>query len=160
LAAVRAGKIAVSDPGVRGIYKDIADPKKEYARKVRTAIRGMTSLAKNVAVLNVMRYGWFSFQVFSHKLARWLIPWCMLGCLITGGMLAAQSDFYAASLVAQLCLYGAALATSLWPVLRRVSILRLLLYFIQVNLAIGEAGVKFVMGKRIVVWEPSKRQVE
>jgi hypothetical protein len=160
LAAVRAGKIAVSDPGVRGIYKDIADPKKEYARKVRTAIRGMTALAKNVAVLNVMRYGWFSFQVFSHKLARWLIPWCMLGCLITGGMLAARSDFYAALLVAQLWLYGAALATSLWPVLRRVSILRLLLYFIQVNLAIGEAGVKFVMGKRIVVWEPSKRQVE
>jgi glycosyltransferase involved in cell wall biosynthesis len=160
LAAVRAGKIAVSDSNVRGIYKDIADPKKEYGRKVRTAIRGMTALAKNIAVLNVVRYGWFSFQVFSHKLARWLIPWCMAGCVITGALLAAHSGFYAALLVMQLGLYGAALAASLWPTLQRVSVFRLVRYFIQVNLAIAEAGVKFAMGKRVVVWEPSKRQVD
>jgi glycosyltransferase involved in cell wall biosynthesis len=160
LAAVRAGKIAVTDPQVRGIYKDIADPKKEYGRKVRTAIRGMTALAKNVVVLNAVRYGWFSFQVFSHKLARWLIPWCMLGCLALGAYLASLSQLYAALLVLQLCLYALAALASVWPALQRIAVLRLLRYFVQVNLAIADAGLKFVMGRRVVVWEPSKRQAQ
>jgi len=160
LAAVRAGKIAVTDPQVRGIYKDISDPKKEYGRKVRTAIRGMTALAKNVVVLNAVRYGWFSFQVFSHKLARWLIPWCMLGCLALGAYLAPVSQLYAALLVLQLCLYALAALASVWPALQRIAVLRLLRYFVQVNLAIADAGLKFVMGRRVVVWEPSKRQAQ
>src|SRR6185312_8202205 len=119
LAAVRAGRIAVTDPNVRGIYKDISDPKKEYGRKVRTAIRGMTALAKNAAVLNCGRYGWFSFQVFSHKLARWLIPWCMLGCLLTGAWLARSSPLYAALMLLQLAVYATAVAASIWPALQR-----------------------------------------
>ena len=160
LAAVRAGKIAVTDPHVRGIYKDISDPKKEYGRKVRTAIRGMTALAKNVVVLNALRYGWFSFQVFSHKLARWLIPWCMLGCLLTGAYLATLSQLYAVLLVLQLCLYALAALACLWPALQRIAVLRLLRYFVQVNLAIADAGLKFAMGRRVVVWEPSKRQAQ
>jgi hypothetical protein len=160
LAAVRAGKIAVTDPQVRGIYKDISDPRKEYGRKVRTAIRGMTALAKNVVVLNAWRYGWFSFQVFSHKLARWLIPWCMLGCLGFGAYLASLSPLYAALLALQLCLYGLAALASLWPALQRIAVLRLLRYFVQVNLAMADAGLKFVMGRRVVVWEPSKRQAQ
>ena len=43
--AVRAGMRAVADPRVVGVYRDIKDPSKEFARKVRTAIRGMTAVA-------------------------------------------------------------------------------------------------------------------
>ncbi len=38
LHAVRAGTRAVADPRVLGIYRDIKDPAKEFARKVRTAL--------------------------------------------------------------------------------------------------------------------------
>jgi hypothetical protein len=69
----RAG-LAVSDSRVRGIYKDIKDPKKEYQRKVRTAIRGMAGLATMRSVTNPFTHGLFAFQVFSHKLMRWLVP--------------------------------------------------------------------------------------
>jgi cellulose synthase/poly-beta-1,6-N-acetylglucosamine synthase-like glycosyltransferase len=160
LAAVRAGTIAISDGNVRGIYRDIADPRKEYGRKVRTAIRGMTALAQNLDILNVTRYGWFSYQVFSHKLARWVVPWCMLGLLLTGGWLAMYSDLYAFLFAAQVCLYAAALAAFLSPALRRFTVMRLLYYFVQVNVAVAEAGARFAKGTRIVVWDPSRRQVD
>ena len=52
LHAVRAGTRAVSDARVVGIYRDIKDPAKEFARKVRTAVRGMTAVAVMREVLN------------------------------------------------------------------------------------------------------------
>ena len=38
--------VAISDPRVRGIYRDIKEPAREYQRKVRTAIRGMAALGR------------------------------------------------------------------------------------------------------------------
>src|SRR5690625_6145647 len=40
-------------------------------------------LARHREVLNPARFGLFAFQVFSHKLMRWLVPWFLLGLLIT-----------------------------------------------------------------------------
>jgi hypothetical protein len=42
-------------------------------------------------------------------------------------------------------------------VLRRISVVRLAYYFVQVNIALAMAGVMTLAGKRIVVWTPSAR---
>jgi len=74
LYAVKVGMRAVSDPRVVGIYKDIKDPSKEFGRKVRTAVRGMSAVAALREVLNPFRFGLFAFQVWSHKVMRWMVP--------------------------------------------------------------------------------------
>jgi hypothetical protein len=154
---VRAGLVAVSDPRVRGIYKDIKDPSREYQRKVRTAIRGMAALMRIPEVLNPARYGLFAFQVWSHKVMRWLVPWFLLLALVANVILASRGGIYAALLGLQCVGYGLVSATHFVPALRRITLLRIAWYFIQSNVALAQAGARFVAGERVTFWEPSVR---
>ena len=154
---VRSGLVAISDPRVRGIYRDVKDPSKEYARKVRTALRGMAALAQIPEVLNPLRYGIFAFQIFSHKVMRWLVPWFLLGTLITSAALSQGSPFFRSVLWLQLAGYGVVLAAHLVPALRNVGPIRIGYYFVQVNVALAHAGLRFLRGERVRVWDPSVR---
>jgi len=154
---VRSGLVAISDPRVRGVYKDVKDPSKEYARKVRTALRGMAALAQIPEVLNPFRYGVFAFQMFSHKVMRWLVPWFLLGTLITSAVLSQGSSFFRVVLWLQLAGYGVVLTAHLAPPLRKVGPIRIGYYFVQVNVALAHAGLRFLRGERVRVWDPSVR---
>ena len=157
LYAVKAGMRAVSDPRVVGVYRDIKDPSKEFGRKVRTAIRGMTAVAVLREVLNPVRYGLFSFQVWSHKVMRWLVPAFMVLLLVASVALARVHPLYAWALAAQCVGYGIVLAAHVSPRLRAYAPVRLAYFFVQVNLALGRAGLDFLRGRRIVTWDPSAR---
>jgi glycosyltransferase involved in cell wall biosynthesis len=154
---VRTGLIAITDPEVRGIYGDVQDPSREYPRKVRTAVRGMAALQRLVEALNPFKYGVFAFEVFGHKLMRWLVPWFLLGVLVTSALLARDSRGFAALLVAQVCGYLLVLGAHLLPALRRIGVLRIAYYFVQVNLALAHASLKFLRGERVRVWSPTVR---
>jgi glycosyltransferase involved in cell wall biosynthesis len=157
LMTVRSGRVAVSDPRVRGIYRDIKDSRKEYQRKVRTAVRGMTGLARLAGVLNPLRHGLFAFQVWSHKLMRWLVPWFLLGLLIASIALAGHGPFYRVALIAQLAGYALVLLAHIAASLRNIGPIRIAYYFVQANVALAHAAVVFLAGRRIVVWDPSVR---
>lgn len=68
--------------GFRGIFDSEAisyestagDFSREAHRKRRIVNRSFTALLKNSRLLNPFRFGFFSFQLFSHKVLRWLIP--------------------------------------------------------------------------------------
>ena len=153
----RAGLVAVSDARVRGIYKDIKDPRKEYQRKVRTAVRGMTGLGRLAGVLNPFRYGLFAFQVWSHKVMRWLVPWFLLGLLVSSLLLRDTAPFYEWALWLQVAGYAVVLVAHVLKVVRDIGPVRIGYYFIQANLALAHAAILFISGKRIVVWDPSVR---
>lgn len=157
LLTIRGSQIAVSDSRVRGIYKDIKDPSKEYRRKVRTAVRGMAGLAHMAAVLNPFRYRVFAFQVWSHKVMRWLVPWFLLGLLGSSIALRADGAIYQFALWAQLVAYLLVLLAHFVARVRQIGILRIAYYFVQANAALAHAALLFLAGKRIVVWEPSVR---
>jgi cellulose synthase/poly-beta-1,6-N-acetylglucosamine synthase-like glycosyltransferase len=157
LLAARAGLVAISDARVRGIYKDVADPSAEYGRKVRTAIRGMTAVLRNAQVLNPFRFGAFAFQVWSHKVMRWLVPWFMLGALLSSWFLSAASPIYGVFFWLQVAGYAAVALAHWLPALRNIGPVRIGYYFVQVNLALAAAALQFVAGKRVVVWNPSTR---
>ena len=157
LRTVQAGMVAITNPRVHGIYKDIADSKKEYGRKVRTAIRGMSAVLRLSEVLNPFRYGLFSFQVWSHKVMRWLVPWFLLGLFVASCLLAAQGPGYRIALWAQCAGYVAVLLAHWMPRLRAVTLVRIGYYFVQANLALASAAVQLIAGKRVVVWNPSAR---
>ena len=155
---VRAGMVAISDPRVRGIYRDIKDPAREYPRKVRTAIRGMAALGRIPEVLNPLRYGTFAFQVWSHKLMRWLVPWFLVLALLSNLALAGAGPLYRVLLGLQLAGYACVAAAHLIPALRSFGPLRIAYFFVQANVALAEAGARYLAGQRVTVWEPSVRQ--
>lgn len=156
LNCAKRGLVAISSPAVVGIYKDIKDPAKEYARKVRTVIRGMTAVARAPSVLNPFRFGLFSLQVWSHKIMRWLVPWFMLALLVAT-VVVAKNWFVVALLLGQLAFYFMAFLAWLIPSLRGNALVRIVFFFMQVNIAIAQAGVQFLSGKRITTWKPSVR---
>lgn len=68
--------------GYRGIFEPeaicfeetAADFRKEAKRKERIVNRSFRGLIKVKEVLNPLKYGFYSIQLISHKLLRWLVP--------------------------------------------------------------------------------------
>jgi glycosyltransferase involved in cell wall biosynthesis len=157
LSCAQLGLRAISDRRVVGYYKNIADSRKEYQRKVRTVTRGMNALRVRAEVLNPARYGRFAFEVFSHKLMRWATPWFLIGALCANTALAFHSAAYRVLLAGQLAFYLSPAASRIVPALRKIGLVRMGIYFVEVNVAIVHASVLVLAGRTIATWEPSKR---
>jgi cellulose synthase/poly-beta-1,6-N-acetylglucosamine synthase-like glycosyltransferase len=157
LAAVRLGLRAVSDPDSIGYYRSIANPSREFDRKVRTVLRGISTLMRGASLLNPLRYGLFSWQLFSHKLCRWLVPLAMLAALAANTALAGRDPFYLTLWIGQCAFYGlalAGLAGGRWLPRR---LLRLPSFFVLVNASIAHAWYRYARGDRMLIWTPSRR---
>jgi len=157
LNSVRVGLRGVADTDSVGFYRNLADQRKEYERKVRTVVRGISVFMRSLSLLNPIRYHLFAWQLLSHKLCRWLVPFAMIIALITNGVLAASSGFYRATLLAQATFYALALAYIATRRIPSLGLLRLPSFFVMVNVSILDAWVRYLRGERIVSWNPSKR---
>ena len=157
LNCAKLGMVAVSSPEVVGIYQDVKDASLEYRRKTRTVIRGLTAIVRHPEVLNLARMGLFAFQVWSHKIMRWGVPWFMLAFAVLTLLLQSQGGVYQAALVAQLVFYGIAVLGWLSVRARENTVVRLVFFFVQTNLALAQAVWSFLVGKRMTVWTPSRR---
>jgi len=158
LNSVRQGLRGVVDEGAIGYYQDLSDQKKEFDRKVRTVLRGLTLFFRNLEFLNVFKYGLFSYQLFCHKLLRWLVPFFMILLFIVNIPLAFTSGNYAFLLLAQCLFYGVA-AISLFHDLysSRMLFIKIPVYFATVNASILVAWFRYFAGQRVLVWTPSER---
>ncbi len=153
----RRGLIAVNCPEMVGYYLDLADPQKEYLRKVRTVLRGISAIPRHPWVLNPLQMGMFAFEVWSHKIMRWGVPWFMLLFFFVTLLLQGQGTLYTLALVAQIAFYAVALLGWKFEKLRAFAPVRIVLFFVQSNIAIADATLRYLTGKRVVVWTPSER---
>lgn len=158
LNAVSLGFRGVVDRECVGYYRDLGDRPAEFRRKTRTVVRGISVVMRRPALLNPLRYGLFAWQLASHKLCRWWVPFGMVGSLVASGLLAGESALYAVLFAGQCGLGLAALAGSS----ERVTfpggrLLRLPSFFVVVNLSILVAWYRYARGERMVSWTPSSR---
>lgn len=158
LNSMKHGLRGVSDPESIGYYKNLSDESKEYQRKVRTVLRGIAVLMRSLPMLNPLKYGLFAWQLFSHKLCRWLVPFAMILLFFSNAWLAIESMGYRYVFSAQVAFYLFAivylLANNVAPA---KPIVRLPSFFVLVNLSILDAWYRYFRGDRIFRWEPSKR---
>lgn len=157
LNCVTQGFVAVSNPQVLGYYPNLKDESKEYQRKLRTVIRGMAAIAHKPSVLNPFKFGLFAFEVFSHKIMRWLAPWFQLTLFISNLLVWQEHILFTLLLAGQIAFYTLAIIGWLSKSLRTNNLVKLPFFFMQVNIAIAHASLQFLTGKRITKWEPSKR---
>lgn len=150
------GLVAISDPAVLGFYQDVKDPALEYRRKLRTVLRGMTAITRHPEVLTPA-FGAFAFQVWSHKIMRWLVPWLLLASFALNVALLRSHWFFGLAMLAQLLFYGVAAGAHVFPTLRASTVPRIVYFFVQVNVAIAHATWQFLFGKRMTVWTPTTR---
>lgn len=174
LNTIKAGKKGISDPESLGFYHNIANEKKEFDRKVRTVLRGISVFMANLSLLNPLAYGLFSWQLFSHKLCRWLVPFALVAAVVTNILLVLSSWIYIVLLAIQAGFYGSALFYYKFimtkeeaelaqfleekPFLKKgMALFRLPYFFLSVNMAIFLAWIKYFKGERTVLWTPSVR---
>jgi hypothetical protein len=108
LNSIRIGLRGVSDPDAIGYYRNVKSHKKEFERKVRTVVRGISVFMRAKIMIDPRKYGFFAFQLFSHKLCRWLVPFWLITALATSLVLALLDRFYAAILLVETCFYAIA----------------------------------------------------
>ena len=155
LSSITLGMRGVSDHDVIGYYSDIVDEKREFERKVRTVLRGLTVFFQHYHFLNLYRYGFFSYQLFCHKLLRWLVPVFLLSVGISNAFLATSSSFFFVVFIGQIlfyCLAAFGLITNSLSGMGKIPT-----FFVVVNSAITIAWFKYLTGTRIVLWTPSER---
>ena len=158
LNCVRKGYRAVSDDSVIGYYRGIQRGQSEYQRKVRTLVRGLSAFFANLELLDFRRFGFFSFQLISHKLMRWLAPVFMILLIpvTLAGLIAGDPSAQALALM-QAAFWGLALIGFAVPAARGNALVKVPYFFAQVNAAILAAWVRFLRGERITLWAPSRR---
>jgi hypothetical protein len=161
LNTMQHGMRGVSDDQAIGYYPNLANKSNEYGRKVRTVVRGMSGLGRHLHLLNPFRYGLASWQLFSHKVCRWLVPFGMLGALIANLALLFLPrtplwPLYVVTAVVQLGAYAVAANGARDPE-KQSGIPRLLTFLVLVNVSILNAWVNVLRGRRVVAWEPSRR---
>jgi cellulose synthase/poly-beta-1,6-N-acetylglucosamine synthase-like glycosyltransferase len=158
LNCVKRGMRGTCDKEAIGYYLDLTDQRREFERKVRTVLRGLTVFFKNIEFLNVYKFGLFSYQLFCHKLLRWLVPFFMIILFIVNIPLALGSKIYFALLMAQLLFYGVGIFSLFSDLYSSEWILfKIPTYFVTVNSSILVAWFRYLTGQRVIIWTPSER---
>jgi glycosyltransferase involved in cell wall biosynthesis len=157
LNTVQQGYRAISEPSAKGIMAAVSDTGAEFRRKVRTLLRGMTTLWAKRSLMNPLKNPTFAFVLISHKLMRWVVPLFLIVLLIANSYLL-SSEIYKVVFFLQLLFYGLALLA--WFKLGNLHNKiygKIPLYFTIVNFAILRAWVLLFKGIKLEIWEPSKR---
>jgi cellulose synthase/poly-beta-1,6-N-acetylglucosamine synthase-like glycosyltransferase len=158
IRAVAQGYRAVHDASSTAYYKTVPSLKHEFKRKVRTAATGLAVLIHNLQILNPLRFGFFSLEVASHKLLRWLVPFLLLFLFLANVCALSESEFYLFFLIGQIILYAVAGAAFLFPFLNKTRVFRVPSFFCLANLSVLVAWFEIMIGKTHSVWEPSQRE--
>ena len=156
LRAGRKGYRSIADPSALGRFVALASTQAEMRRKIRTFLRGITVLMANLDLLNPLRYGRFAFQLASHKLLRFVVPFLLVATLMTSVFLS-REPLYRAVLGAQVGFYLLACAGGVVGPLQRSRIVRTAYFFTMVQWAMLRAWGKYASGQQQVTWEPSRR---
>jgi len=159
ILAREAGYRAVSaEDAACGVLRT-ADLSSEFPRKVRTMKRGLQTLWYKRALLNPLLYGYFTFFLWSHKVARWA-PYPLL---IPSGValifLATRYGEAAALLAVSLIVLGLGIWGMRWPATSRPpKLVAIAGYAVAANVAGLLAWSQAVRsGRGSAIWEPTRR---
>ncbi len=134
LKVAAAGLRTVHEPRAIGAYRALAEPEAEFRRKVRTVMRGMAVLFHMRSLLNPLAHPLVAWQLWSHKILRWTVPFFLLSLLVSSAALAGRHPVFALALAAQVALYALALAAFIDRRLEARLLFRVPLFFTNANL--------------------------
>jgi len=155
--------------GYRGLFNEKAfcyehsaeNMLKEFKRKRRIVNRSWRGLFKNSGVLNPLRTGIFSWQIFSHKLLRWLAGFFLI-LLLVSNVLLTGNPFYDFMLLLQIVFYLlAALGIQAEMAGRKSSVFfSIPAYFVLVNIASTLGIIDNQFGRKYTTWNTIRQNQE
>jgi cellulose synthase/poly-beta-1,6-N-acetylglucosamine synthase-like glycosyltransferase len=157
---VLQGRRVVYEPEARTSEEAPGAAPLEFRRKVRIAnqsFRALVGLGRGL-----WRYGFYSFQLVSHKLLRYLVPFFLIVLFLSSLALAGTHPFFTAALAAQIAVYGLGAVGFLLRGTRpgRWRLFALPFYFCFVNVAALLGVLSVANGRRQLVWASRGRAEE
>ncbi len=157
--------LTVIERGYRVVYEPSAILKEEaldcaeneFRMRVRVALRSYDALLKKIVLLNPFKYGIYSFQLFSHKILRYSAGLFQVLLFILNILLIYSGPLYKPFLAIQEIFYFFAFLGYYYDKEgKEKNYFYVPYYLCLLNFASLVAVFEFIMGKKIVVWEPRK----
>ena len=132
--------------------------KDEYKMRVRVSLRALWALSDMRFLLSFASpFKLFSWQLWSHKLLRYLCFIFLAGAYLTNLLLWQEGIFYKFIFILQNLSYtGAILSPIIEKRRHRSRLLYLLNYFVLLNVASAHAFIKFFLRQKQIIWTPRK----
>jgi cellulose synthase/poly-beta-1,6-N-acetylglucosamine synthase-like glycosyltransferase len=157
LRVVERGFRVVYEPGAVLWEPSLKKAGDEYRMRVRVSLRAIWALFDMRPLLGFGRNPLFAWQVWSHKVLRYLCFVFLVTAFVSNLMLFSKGVFYPVVFSLQVAGYLGALVT---PFIERrgcsLQLLAFARYFSLLNLAAAHAFGKFLLGKKQVIWTPRK----
>lgn len=161
LSIIRHGERVAYMPGAIAWEETETSSDAELQRRIRIVTRSWCSIARFRNLLYPLQKTKFAYQLWSHKLLRWLSPVLLISVFVSSVGLSLTTDIviYDAVIVGQLLFYLLGLVG--WiadqysiddPVITHVPY-----YFLQANYGMLLGFINFLQRRNIVVWETSDR---
>jgi cellulose synthase/poly-beta-1,6-N-acetylglucosamine synthase-like glycosyltransferase len=153
LQIVTQGYRNIYEPEAFSLESGAESFEKEFRRKVRIVNRAWRGLWRVKQVLNPLRFGFYTVQVISHKLLRWMIPLFMAGAFFANMFLLSYDKLHQTMFALQITFY--VLAAIGWLQSHRLSISKLFYvpyYFCLVNYASLLGIISNYRGQKFAVW--------
>jgi glycosyltransferase involved in cell wall biosynthesis len=152
LNVVDQGYRVVFEPAAQLCEDALSESSAEFRMRVRVSLRALWALRSMSRLLNPLRGPLFAWQLWSHKVLRYLsfLP-LGLACLLNAVLATTDSSLYGAVLVGQGLFWLAVLAGARGATF---PVARFSYYFALLNFASAVAFVRFLRGQKTVLWQP------
>lgn len=157
LKVVEQGYRVVYEPEAILWESSLKEANDEYRMRVRVSLRAFWALFDMRQLLRPVKNPLFAWQIWSHKVLRYLSFLFLIAAYVTNGMLWSKGMPFKATFVLQNIAFLTALTM---PWLERFGVRGRVptfgRYFFLINMAAAHAFGKFLLGKKQVVWTPRK----
>lgn len=156
LAKIRTSCKIVYDREALAFEETAPDVGGEFHRRARIGAGGFQSICMLGQLLNPRR-GWVSLTFFSHKVLRWLCPFCLLGALFFNSLLVRYVG-YQMLLTAQACFYAISVLGLFAPASFRLpKLVRLAAMFTAMNAALLVGFWRWASRRQRGMWRRTAR---
>jgi hypothetical protein len=124
----------------------------EFSMRIRVVTRAMRGLLSAADLLKPWKFFWPAFQLWSHKVLRWMAPLFLLA-MLAANLLLLDAPPYRVALGVQLVFYAAAVVNMLAPFHRKWKPLGIPLFFCTLNAAALVSMVEICRGRKYVTWQ-------
>lgn len=152
LQAIKKGYRVVFEDRALAYEETTQSTSEEFSMRVRVVTRAMRGLLSVSDLLQPWKFAWTSFQLWSHKIMRWMVPLYLL-ILLAANLFLLDIPFYRVVLALQLFFYAAAILNMLLPLHRQWKPLGIPLFFCTLNAAALVSMVEICRGRKYVTWQ-------
>jgi cellulose synthase/poly-beta-1,6-N-acetylglucosamine synthase-like glycosyltransferase len=154
LKALERNHRVICEPDACAITIAPTGIREEFRRKARIHARQLEAV--RCLGKGLFRFNWQDIFFFiSHKICRWLVPWCLIGAFFLN-LLLLSNPFYLLLFYIQVIFYGIAMIGLLMHIFKYG--LRLLIfpfYFLMANIAVAFGAARYVLWGAPSKWNSS-----